>query len=171
MRIATTLAPILLLLSPVSAWSQAQAISESGHFEGWLSDAQWGADKQTFDVRFGIRRVEATFTVAANGFGWHQTFTGSKEVFNSWQSVTAWCSAPGTVLFRGQQHPSAGLGVYDVKLEDLVTIVTEYFKKYAPEAEWSGADWECTSAALARPHPAQMSKVRELLEAASAEKP
>lgn len=171
MRIATALAPILLLLLPVSAWSQAQAISESGHFEGWLSEAQWGADKLTFDVRFGIRHVEATFTVAANGFGWQQTFTGSKEVFNTWESVTAWCSAPRTVLFRSRQPPSAGLGVYDLEPADLVTIVDEYFRKYAPEAEWSGADWECTSAALTQPHPAQMSKVRELLEAASSEKP
>ena len=170
MRIATTLAPMLLLL-PVAAWSQAPVTADTGHFEEWLSDAQWGADKQTFEVRFGIRHVEATFTVAANGFGWHQTFTGSKEVFNSWRSVTAWCSAPGTVLFRGQQHPSAGLGAYDVEPADLVTIVDEYFRKYAPEAEWSGADWECTAAALSRPNPAQMSKVRELLEAAPAEKP
>jgi len=170
MRIATTLAPILLLF-PVAAWSQAQVTSDTGHFERWLSDAQWGADKQTFEVRFGIRHVEATFTVAANGFGWHQTFTSSKEVFNSWGSVTAWCSAPGTVLFRSQQHPSAGLGVYDLEPADLVTIVDEYFRKYAPEAEWSGADWECTSGALTRPNPAQMSKVRDLLEAASSEKP
>ena len=170
MRIATTLAPILLLF-PYSVWSQAQTTADTGHFEGWLSDAQWGADKQTFDVRFGIRHVEATFTVAANGFGWHQTFTGMKETFNSWKSVTAWCSAPGTVLFRAQQRPSSGLGVYDLEPEDFVTIVDEYFKKYAPEAEWSGAGWECTPAALSRPHPADMSKVRELLEAASSEKP
>ena len=73
--------------------------------------------------------------------------------------------------FHGQQHPSAGLGVYDLEPADLVTIVGEYFRKYAPEAEWIGADWECTSAALSRPHPARMSKVRELLEAASSEKP
>jgi hypothetical protein len=152
-RIAPTLAPILLLL-PVSVWSQ-----------------QWGADKQTFDVRFGFRHVEATFTVAEHGFGWHQTFTSSKETFNSWESVTAWCSAPGTVLFRSQQHPSAGLGVYELKPEDLVAIVDGYFKKYAADAEWSGAGWECTSVGLSRPHPAKMSKIRELLEAASSEEP
>ncbi len=94
------------------------------------------ADKQTFEVRFGIRHVEATFTVAANGFGWHQTFTSSKEVFNSWGSVTAWCSAPGTALYRSQQHPSAGLGVYDLEPADLVTIVDEYFRKYVPEGRF-----------------------------------
>ena len=56
--------------------------------------------------------------------------------------------------FHGQQHPSAGLGVYDLEPADLVTIVGEYFRKYAPEAD-----------------PPQMSKVRDLLEAASSEKP
>ncbi len=141
-----------LLLIPGSVWSQVQG------------------DKQTFDVRFGSRHVEATFTVAANGFGWHQTFTSSKEIFNSWKTVTAWCWAPGTVLFRAQQRPS-GLGIYDLKPEDLATIVDEYFKKYAPEAEWIGPESECTNAALYRPHPADMARTRELLEAASSEKP
>lgn len=103
MRIATTIALIVLPL-PITIWGQTQTTTGAGHFEGWLSDAHWGADKQTFDVRFGIRRVEATFTVAKNGFGWHQTFTNAKETFNSWGAVAAWCFAPGTVLFRAQHE-------------------------------------------------------------------
>src|SRR5688572_25248572 len=99
MRIALTIALVLLLL-PVAVGGQAQTPPATGHFEGWLSDANWGADKQTFDVRFGVQHVEATFTVAQNGFGWHRTFTNSKETFNSWPDVTAWCWAPGTVALR-----------------------------------------------------------------------
>ena len=165
MRIALTIALIVLPL-PAALSGQTQ----TGHFEGWLSDAHWGADKQTFDVRFGVRKVEATFTVAKNGFGWQQAFTGVKETFNSWESVTAWCFAPGTVLFRTQQDGSSRFGVYEVKPEDLVTIVDGYFKRYAPQAEWSSPDWKCTPAGLSGRNPTDMSKVRELLEAASSEK-
>ena len=167
MRIATL---GVMLRLPLAAWSQEQAPSAAGHFEGALSGAQWGTDKQTFDARFGNRHVEATFSVATNGFGWHQTFTGSKETFNAWGDVAAWCSAPGTVLIRTRQSPSH-FDVYDLMPEDLVTIVDGYLKKYVPELEWSSPGWACSPAGLSRPNPANLSKVRELLEAASAEKP
>jgi hypothetical protein len=168
MRIATTIASVLLV-GPVAVSGQTQATAGTGHFEGWLSDASWGADKQTFDVRFGIRHVEATFTVAKNGFGWHRTFTDSKETFDSWADVTAWCWAPGTVALRVKQGPP-GFVVYQLEPEDLATIVDGYFKKYAPAAEWSGPEFECTPARLGGPHPANASRIRELLEAASSEK-
>jgi hypothetical protein len=167
MRIATTLAAILLLL-PVSLWGQSQAAADTGHFERWLSGAHWGADKQTFDVRFGIRHVEAAFTVAENGFGWHRAFTTAEDTFNAWADVTAWCSAPGTVAFRTRQRPSSG--VYDLGPEDLATIVEQYFKKYAPAVEWSGPEWQCTTGALSGRDPADLAKVRELLEAAAEER-
>jgi hypothetical protein len=169
MRIATAVAPILLLL-PVSIWGQAQATSGTGHFDKWLSDAHWGPDKQTFDARFGIQHVEATFTVAENGFGWQRTFTDQKETFNSWADVTAWCWAPGTVLVRTRQDSSPRFFVYDLKPEDLAMIVDGYFKSYAAATEWSSPGWECTPAGLSRPNPADMSKIRELLEAASSGK-
>jgi hypothetical protein len=165
---ATTIALIVLPL-PTTIWAQAQPTAGTGHFEGWLSEAQWGADKQTFDVRFGFQQVEATFTVAKNGFGWHRTFTSVKETFNPWGSVAAWCSAPGTLLFRAQQA-GPGLGVYELTAEELATIVDGYFKRYAPHAERSAPEWECTLGGLNGPSPADRSKVRELLEAASAEK-
>ena len=167
MRIATTLG--LMLLLPLAAWSQEQATSAAGHFEGTLSGVQWGADKLSFDARLGIRHVEATFTVAKNGFGWRRTFTDAKETFNAWGAITAWCSAPGTVLARTRQSPSR-VEVYDLTPEDFATIVDGYFKKYVPELQWSSPGWECTQANLSRPNPADLSKVRELLEAAT-EKP
>lgn len=170
MRIAMTIALFVLPL-PTAIWGQTQTTTRTGHFDGWLSDAHWGADKQTFDVRFGIRHVEATFTVAKNGFGWHQTFTNIKETFNSWKAVTAWCFAPGALLFRTQQDPGPRLGVYELKPDDLVTIVDGYFKKYAPQAEWSAPGWACTTAGLMGPNPTDLSRVRELLKAASSEKP
>ena len=127
MRIGTTLG---LMLLPLAAWSEQQTTSGAGHFEGALSGAQWGADKQTFDARFGFRHVEATFTVATNGFGWHRTFTDSKETFNAWGDITAWCSAPGTVLVRTRQSPSR-VEVYDLMPEDLVTIGGERVRPWA----------------------------------------
>jgi hypothetical protein len=36
--------------------------------------------------------------------------------------------------------------------------------------EWSGPDWQCTAAALSGRNPADMAKVRELLEAAAEER-
>jgi hypothetical protein len=63
------------------------------------------------------------------------------------------------------------LGVHELEPEELATLVDGYFKKYAPQAEWGGPDWECTLAGLSGPNPTDLSKVRELLEAAPAEKP
>jgi hypothetical protein len=40
-------------------------------------------------------------------------------------------------------------------------------QRNAPQAEWSGPDWECTPTGLSGPNPTNLSKVRELLEAAS----
>ena len=167
MRIGTL---ALMLLLPLAAWSQEQPSSGAGHFEGALSGAQWGANKLSFDAKFGIRHVEATFTVASNGFGWRTAFNDSKETFNAWGDVTAWCSAPGTVLARTRQSPPR-VEVHELAPEDFVTIVDGYFKKYVPEREWSGPGWECTQANLSRPNPADMSRVCELLEAASGVKP
>jgi hypothetical protein len=167
MRINIAIALIVLPL-PIAICGQTQTTAGTGHFEGWLSDAHWGADKQTFDVRLGTRRVEATFTVAKNGFGWHRTFTNVKETFNSWEAVTAWCAAPGALLFRTQQADPR-LGVYELEPEVLATIVDGYFKRYAPQAEWSAPGWECTTAGLMGPNPTDLSRVRELLKAASSE--
>ena len=169
MRTATIIALVLLLL-PAAVWGQAPAAPAAGHFADWPANARWGADKQTFDVRYGIRNVEATFTVSQNGFGWHRTFTDMKETFDSWANVTAWCSAlPGTVALRTQSGAPRFV-VNGLEPEALATIVDGYFKKYVPAAEWSGPEFRCTLQRLSGPHPAAASKVRELLEAASAEK-
>lgn len=169
MRISMTIALIVLSL-PTSIFAQTRTAAGTGHFEGWLSDAHWGADKQTFDVPFGIRHVDATFTVAKNGFGWHQAFTNAKETFHSWQAVAAWCSAPGTLVFRTKQDPGPRFGVYELEPDDLAAIVDGYFKRYAPQAEWSDPEWKCTLAGLSGPNPTDLSRVRELLEAATSEK-
>lgn len=168
MRIANTRAWLVLAL-PTALWGQTPTPTATAHSDVWVSDAQWGESKQTFDVRLGVRGVEATFTVAKNGFGWQRTFTNVKETFNRWGAVVAWCSAPGTLLFRTRQQSGPRLGIYEVRAEELATIVDGYFKKYAPQAEWSGPEWECTPATFRGPNPSDLSKVRELLEAASSE--
>jgi hypothetical protein len=166
MRIALVIALIVLPL-PTALWDRRRRRPVPDISTGGCPTRTWCADKQSFDVRFGIRRIEATFTVAANGFGWHQTFTNVKETFNSWDAVGAWCFAPGTLLFSTQQERGPRLGVYELRPEDLATIVDGYFKRYAPQAEWSGPDWECTPTGLSGPNPTNLSKVRELLEPAS----
>ena len=61
MQIATL---ALMLLLPLTACSQEQATSGTGHFEGALSGAQWGADKQTFDAKFGPRPLDGSAPAA-----------------------------------------------------------------------------------------------------------
>ncbi len=167
MRIAATFALILLL--PLAACGQPQPVSATGHFEDWPSGARWGTDQQTFDVKMGTRRVDAAFTVATNGFGWRWSFTGGDETFNRWTDITAWCWAPGTVSFRTQRNRP--MAAYGLEPEVLATIVEAYFKQHASEVEWSGQDWTCTPQALGGQHPARISKVRELLEAAASDEP
>lgn len=165
MRIAATLTPLLLLL-PASVWAQAPSAADPGHFEGW-PDAHWGADKQSFEGRAGLRGVETTFAVAKNGFGWHRTYTGSKDTFNAWGDVTAWCWGPGTVAIRMRQRPP--IDIHDLDPEALRTIVESYFQKYAADAEWSAPEWQCTPRALNSPPPANTARIVELLEAAGSE--
>lgn len=113
--------------------------------------------------------MEATFTVSENSFGWQQTFTGMKQTFNRWQDLVAWCLAPGALHYRVQQAPGRHGSLYDVEPDVLAIIVDGYFRKYAPQAEWSGPEFQCTPGRLSGPPPSHLSKVRELLEAASSE--
>jgi hypothetical protein len=140
MRIAATLALIVLL--PLAAWGQSQPASATVHFEDWPASTHWASDKQSFDVKMGVRRADATFTVATNGFGWHWSFTGGNETFNRWADVTAWCWAPGTVSFRIQRNRP--MAVYSLEPEVLAAIVDGHFNKFAAEVEWSGDNWACT---------------------------
>ena len=96
--------------------------------------------------------------------------TAGATLESAWDAVAAWCFAPGTLLFRTQQGNDPRLAIYELEPEDQATIVDGYFKRYAAQAEWSGPEWECTPAGLGGPNPANLSKVRELLEAASSEK-
>ena len=170
MRIPRDCALALLLLSG-SAWGQTQAAAGTGHFENWLDEPPWGADKQSFEATFqSIRQRIVVFTVAANGFGRRTAFTDSKWAFNAWGDVSAWCSMPGTLLVRlGEaRYPDV---FQDIVAEDHSTIVDAYFRKYASEFEASAA--ECTRTGLRLPNEDAPDRARviELLEAASAENP
>jgi hypothetical protein len=103
-----------------------QQTSRAGHFEGWLSNARWGANKKTFEVLFGVRRAAATFAVAEGGFGWHVSFTNFDETFNVWDDVKSWCSAPQTVVFSTAQRGGQPFAMYDIAPEDLATIVVVF---------------------------------------------
>jgi len=164
MRIATILALTLLLL-PVSLLGQAPVVSVTQ----WQSDELWGSDRQTFEAKFHVRHVQATFTVAANGFGWHQTFTNQNPVFSRWENVTAWCRGPGTVMFLTEQYARTPLGIHDLTPEDLGAIVDDYFQVHVPEVEVAGEGQECTSAGLLRPgpDPADVARIIDLIEEAS----
>lgn len=169
MRIPRDCALALLLLSG-SAWGQTQVAAGTGHFENWLDEPPWGADKQSFEAATAqsIRSRIVVFAVAENGFGQRTAFTDSKWTFDTWGNVSAWCTAPGTLLVRlGEDRDPTVFQDFDA--EDLSTIVDAYFGKYASEFEVSGP--ECTRSGLRLPDPNAPDRARviEILEAASAE--
>jgi hypothetical protein len=103
-------------------------------------------------------------TLAENGFGWRPAFTNSDGSFFRWDEVSAWCSAPETLLIRTGEA-RLPIGYYHIGSEELTTIVDAYLKKYASESEVSEPDSECTDTALRVPD--ERDRIIKLLEAAS----
>ena len=111
---------LLVLLSlPGALWSQE-------HGDQYHDSISWGPNKETFRVTLTSRRAEGTFLVSESGFRWFllggvDTGTGPLP----WQDIRTWsCARPGRLTINGAD--------INLKREDLLKVVNQYLKKFAP---------------------------------------
>lgn len=124
MRVARVLTLVLLSV-PAALWSQ-------DHGSQYKDLISWGPNKETFKVTLTIRRAEGVFMVSEYGFRWILTGgapTGTGPI--PWADIRSWsCGRPiGLTIMMQQGGAEMGL-----KHEDLLKVVNQYLRKYAPAA-------------------------------------
>jgi hypothetical protein len=124
MRVARVLTLVLLSV-PAALWSQ----EHGSQFKDLIS---WGPNKETFKVTLTIRHAEGVFMVSEQGFRWiliggAGTDTGPRP----WEDISSWSCGRPIGLTITTLHGRAEMGL---KREDLLKVVNQYLKKYAPEA-------------------------------------
>jgi len=120
MRAALVLALILLSV-PAALWSQ-------DHASQYKDVISWGPNKQTFQVTLTGRGAEGIFMVSEQGFRWFlvggvETGTGPLP----WGDIRTWSCSRQNVLMLDN-------AVIGLKHEDLLKVVNQYLKKFAPAA-------------------------------------
>jgi hypothetical protein len=123
MRVARILTLILLSI-PAALWSQE-------HGAQFKDSISWGPNKETFKVTLTKRRYEGTFAVSEQGYRW--ILLGGVDAGTGpipWEDIRSW-SCGRSVLTITTPHGDAEMGV---KHEDLLKMVDQYLRKYAPSA-------------------------------------
>jgi hypothetical protein len=124
MRVARVLTLVLLSL-PAALWSQ----EHGAQFKDLIS---WGPNKETFKVTLTIRRAAGAFMVSELGFRW--ILIGGAETGTGpipWEDIRSWSCGRPIGLTITTPHGFAEMGL---KREDLLRVVNQYLKKYAPGA-------------------------------------
>jgi hypothetical protein len=124
MRVACVLTLVLLSV-PAALWSQ-------GHGSQFKDLISWGPNKETFKVTLTIRHAEGAFIVSEQGFRWiliGGVDTGTGPI--PWEDIRSWsCGRPiGLTITTPQGFAEMGL-----QRDDLLKVVNQYLKKYAPAA-------------------------------------
>ena len=122
---ATRVLTLVLLSVPAALWSQ----EHGSQFKDVIS---WGPNKETFKVTLTIRRAEGALFVSEQGFRWiliGGADTGTGPI--PWADIRSWsCARPIGLTIT---TPNAGAEI-GLKREDLLKVVNQYLKKYAPAA-------------------------------------
>ena len=125
MRVPRVLTLVLLSV-PGALWSQ----DHGSQFKDVIS---WGPNKQTFKVTLTSRRYEGTLLVSEQGFRW--ILIGGAETGTGpipWEDIQSWsCGRPIGLTIT---TPNGGFTDIGLKREDLLKVVNQYLKKYAPAA-------------------------------------
>jgi len=124
MRVARVLTLVLLSI-PAALWSQ----EHGSQFKDLIS---WGPNKEAFKVTLSGRHAEGAFMVSESGFrvvliGGADTGTGPIP----WDDIRSWSCARRIGLTITTSHSGAEMVL---KREDLLKVVNQYLKKYAPAA-------------------------------------
>jgi len=110
---------------PAALWSQ-------DHGSQYKDLISWGPNKQTFQVTLTGRHAEGVFMASELGFRWFLVGgadTGTGPI--PWGEISSWSCGQPFGLTITAPHTSAQIGL---KREDLLKVVNQYLKKYAPAA-------------------------------------
>lgn len=124
MRVARFLT-LMLLSVPTAVWSQ----DHGSQFKDLIS---WGPNKETFKVTLTIRHAGGSFAVSEQGFRWvviGGADTGTGPI--PWNDISAWSCGQRADLTITTSHGSAEIGI---SREDLLKVVNQYLRRYAPDA-------------------------------------
>src|SRR5581483_7257402 len=125
MRVARILTLILLTV-PAALWSQQ-------HGSQYKDLISWGPNTKTFQVTWLLgRHTTGVFMVSELGFRW--TLIGGADTGTGpipWNDIRSWSCGQPSGLTVETPHGIAGMGL---KREDLLKVVNQYLKKYAPAA-------------------------------------
>jgi len=124
MRSARVLTLVLVSV-PAALWSQ-------DHGSQYKDLISWGPNKETFKVTFPPRGAEGGFMVSELGFRWIRIGAddnGTGPI--PWDDVRSWsCWRPMGVTIATEH----GEAIMSLKRADLLKVVNQYLKKYAPAA-------------------------------------
>ena len=122
---AVRILTVVLLSLPAALRSQDHA----GQFKDVIS---WGPNKETFKVSLTIRRAEGALMVSEQGFRWFMigaAETGTGPI--PWEDIRSWSCGPAELVITATPHGPAQIGL---KHSDLVKVVNQYLRKFAPAA-------------------------------------
>jgi len=112
---------LVLLSVPAALWSQ-------GHGSQYKDLVSWGPNKETFKVALTGRGGEGILMVSEMGFRWFRVGggeTGTGPI--PWGDIGSWsCERPSALTIHDAQ--------IGLKREDLLKVVNQYLKRYAPAA-------------------------------------
>lgn len=114
---------LVLLSVPAAVWSQQ-------HGSQYHDLISWGPYKETFKVILTIRRAPGVLTVSEQGFRWiliGGADTGTGPI--PWEDISSWSCGRPIGLTITTPHVGTQIGL---KREDLLKVVNQYLKKYAP---------------------------------------
>jgi hypothetical protein len=123
---------IVLTLSLLAA--TATFLGQDAHGTYYKDKLSWGENKETFKITLGPRRSEGVFMVSELGLRW-ASIVGEDRAGGPlpWDYLRSWSCGRGpalTVTIPNNDIPFA-LGFQH---DDLVRLVNQYLRKYAPEA-------------------------------------
>jgi hypothetical protein len=122
MRLARVLTLVLLSV-PAALWGQE-------HGSQYKDLISWGPNKETFKVTLTIRRAEGVFMLSEQGFRWILIGAAAAGPI-PWEDIGSWSCGPANLTITVTPHVPAEIGL---KHEDLLKVVNQYLRKYAPAA-------------------------------------
>jgi hypothetical protein len=125
MRLARVLTLVLLSV-PAALWGQE-------HGSQYKDLISWGPNKETFKVTLTIRQAEGVLMLSEQGFRWILIGGADKGTGPiPWEDIGSWSCGPTNLMITVTPHGApAEIGL---KHEDLLKVVNQYLRKYAPAA-------------------------------------
>jgi hypothetical protein len=91
--------------------------------------------ERTFRMKrsMGLGELEGTFTVSARGWQWSSSPDGHYHNDGVWSDIRTWSCSGEQYGFGLTLHHQTGVDSFRFRHDDLVEIVDNYLKRFAPD--------------------------------------